>query len=306
MMKDAETCKKATADNPCKYGFVDAKSEIWTDYSAPCHASLARYGDDWNGNKGRKPVALYNFSAMNDINRSEAALAFFDWITGDTHPWAKVLGLTDPFEIDGIDINTNDFRRQFGWFFPDLTLFTGNVLANFLFATRLHIERTECTDLWHKLVRDGADPTLAFMWANLLFTRWDRPRVVEGFYRFTAFDAGHSAVDASNVTTGAVVNFYAGTPGRNVDVGPEAVNSYAKKRSYYPANTIWHDNSRSKYKTFIQKQYEDILTAPADPEAKRPVFVKAQATDMSYETVLKIIKLEMKRLDAVQAKKKAA
>lgn len=133
----------------------------WTFYRHPCHAYLKSQQDNKTFAVWSVMCKPRNDEAYPKIE--EAVRPYFDWITGPDSPWRLLFekyerGVT----IDEEHTTSQEFMWNYGFVFFNVKEIPSNLLMNFLVATRMPKEWPEFILKWHRWVKMGYDPSVAF------------------------------------------------------------------------------------------------------------------------------------------------
>lgn len=152
-------------------------------------------------------------------------------------PWRFMFQHEDRI-INGINIDSLDFRCEYGFIFTDLSM-PSNMLVNFLIATRAVRERPFGLKAWDEMVLSrGMHPAVAFFFAQCC--RWTE----DGKPVLRVSDAGHDNPDVTTCSAETAGNFIKG-----VVVNP--LGPYSHNSHYTPCNSIWGSGGKKRYLTTL-------------------------------------------------------
>lgn len=276
----------------CSFAFYpdntkDNNDDFYTYPGAPCHYNLeySRYCEI--------VVSDIRFSDSGHEKSKELGDKFLNWLLSEESPWGSLIP-----HLHG-DL---EFQKKFGIILTN-TNFPANFVANFLVATRTHLEHFDILVKWDTLVEKGINKNLAFAVSSCFYFN-EKSNVTSN-----STDRGHCCFDTFGVNH--VDLFVKREPKTTTQLLSES-------GKYRPCNATWISSTNMSYPDFIKNTYKDLIEKPkADlPKPKTRMFkpaveMRAQRYEgnqgISMDIFLEILKLEEQRLlGEVEKKAKVA
>lgn len=245
----------------------------------PCHHPI-------NGFKSAEIL----WSAFGYRTSPEIAKAFHHWLVTES-PWAKT-GIV-PKDL------TEEFMFTNGFVFTDLRKTPGNLLHNFLIATRMDCEWPSLIKAWYELVTKGFDPSFAFLMLTVFVPFEDTSLLHKGNLTnrkklvLAATDKYDWPLDMARATQDYVLNF--------LNNNPEGCSTeyFSPTAKTIPVNTLWGKlvptESEESYVSILKKLYSEL----GKPFIRHSGFfndIEITYHGFSSENILEIMKREEVRL----------
>lgn len=229
----------------------------------------------------------------------EAAKFFHNWLCYES-PWSRI-GIVPQLD--------KDFMFEHGFVFKDLDKTPGNVLHNFLVASRMASEWGGFIQGWYETIKNHkTNPELTLIFTTLFVNQFQIDRSPFTYIENNAYnrcvlssiDKYDWPLDTGRCTERYVLNFCTGKPVNisNFNFSPNAKTA--------PVNVLWgelieNDKYNRGYKESDQKRryvniVRELYGSQFEEGLKQGSFGSSARGYFSIENIIKILKLEEKRL----------